>query len=96
MGITIALTGFNDNTAISYLASLIPNWGKVFEYAIFTGIIAGGGLTVIANAPNPAGYAILKHHFKEGINTFSLFIAAIVPTLILYAIFYFFGPVFLN
>lgn len=96
MGITIALTGFNDNTAISYLASLIPNWGDVFEYAIFTGIIAGGGLTVIANAPNPAGYAILKHHFKEGVNPIHLFLAAVIPTLILYAVFYIFGPLFLT
>lgn len=96
MGVTIGLTGFTDNTAISYLASLIPNWGKVFEYAIFTGIIAGGGLTVIANAPNPAGYAILKHHFKDGINSISLFVAAIIPTLILYIVFYIFGPLFLG
>lgn len=95
MGITIALAAFNDNTAISYLASLIPNWGEVFEYAIFTGIIAGGGLTVIANAPNPAGYAILKPHFKQGINPVHLFLAAAIPTLILYAVFYFFGPLFL-
>ncbi len=95
MGMTIALTGFNDNTAISYLASLIPNWGDIFEYAIFTGIIAGGGLTVIANAPNPAGYAILKPHFKEGISTLQLFLAALTPTIILYAVFYFFGPLFL-
>lgn len=95
MGITIALAGFNDNTAISYLASLIPSWGKVFEYAIFTGIVAGGGLTVIANAPNPAGYAILRPHFKEGISTLQLFLAALIPTLILYAVFYFFGPLFL-
>lgn len=94
MGIAIGLTGFTDNTAISYLASLIPNWGEVFQYAIFTGVIAGGGLTVIANAPNPAGYAILKHHFKEGINPVYLFLAALIPTIILYSIFYFLGPLF--
>ncbi len=94
MGIAIGLTAFNDNTAISYLASLIPNWGEIFEYAIFTGVIAGGGLTVIANAPNPAGYAILKQHFKGGINPIYLFLAATIPTLILYAVFYFLGPLF--
>lgn len=92
MGITIALAGFNDNTAISYLVSLIPSWGEVFEYAVFTGIIAGGGLTVMANAPNPAGYAIVKPHFPFGINPFRLFIAAIIPTLILYGLFFFLGP----
>ena len=94
MGIALALTGFNDNTAISYLATLIPNSSEAFRYAIFTGVIAGGGLTVIANAPNPAGYAILKKHFTEGIKPINLFLAALIPTLILYAIFYFFGPLF--
>ncbi|HSX12963.1 MAG TPA: putative Na+/H+ antiporter [Chlamydiales bacterium] len=96
MGITIGLAGFTDNTAISYLASLIPSWGKIFEYAIFTGIIAGGGLTVIANAPNPAGYAILKPHFRDGISTLQLFLAALTPTIILYAVFYFLGPLFIS
>src|SRR5579872_2102943 len=67
MGMSILLTGFNDNTAIAYLATLIPDWGPAFKYALFTGVIAGGGLTVIANAPNPAGYGILKKHFESGI-----------------------------
>lgn len=93
MGAAIGLTAFNDNTAISYLASLVPNWGEVFQYAIFTGVIAGGGLTVIGNAPNPAGYAILKHHFEgSGIGPLKLFVAAVIPTLIFYAVFYLFGP----
>lgn len=94
MGVAMGLTGFNDNTAISYLSTLIPNWGPLFEYAIFTGVIAGGGLTVIANAPNPAGYAILSKHFGDGIRPIKLFLAALGPTLILYALFYFFGPLF--
>ena len=96
MGVAMSLTAFNDNTAISYLAALIPNWGDLYEYAIFTGVIAGGGLTVIANAPNPAGYAILKHHFDGGIQPLKLFLAALIPTLILYAVFYFLGPLFLG
>lgn len=94
MGVAIALTGFNDNTAISYLSTLIPNWGEVFQYAVFTGVVAGGGLTVIANAPNPAGYGILKKHFDRGIKPVHLFLAALIPTVILYAVFYFFGPLF--
>lgn len=94
MGVAMSMTAFNDNTAISYLATLIPNWGEIYEYAIFTGVIAGGGLTVIANAPNPAGYSILKHHFASGIRPLKLFLAALIPTLILYAIFYFLGPLF--
>ncbi len=95
MGVAMALTGFNDNTAISYLTTLIPDWGRAFQYAVFTGVIAGGGLTVIANAPNPAGYTILKKHFDRGIKPLALLLAALLPTLILYAIYYFFGPLFL-
>ena len=94
MGVAIAMTGFNDNAAISYLSTLIPNWGEAYKYAIFTGVVAGGGLTVIANAPNPAGYAILKKHFKDGIKPLNLLAAALIPTLILYAIFYLLGPLF--
>src|SRR5690554_906103 len=40
MGVAMALTGFNDNTAISYLSTLIPDWGEVFQYAVFTGVVA--------------------------------------------------------
>lgn len=95
MGVAIALTGFNDNAAISYLTTLVPNWGDIYEYAVFTGVVAGGGLTVIANAPNPAGYAILKKHFEKGIKPLPLLLAALIPTIILYAVFYFFGPLFI-
>lgn len=96
MGTAMTLTAFNDNAAISYLAILIPNWGDVFQYAVFTGVVAGGGLTVIANAPNPAGYVILKPFFPNGINPFRLFFAAFFPTMLLYLLFYFLGPVFLG
>lgn len=94
MGASILMTGFNDNTAIAYLATLIPEWGDAFKYALFTGVIAGGGLTVIANAPNPAGYGILKRHFNNGIHPLKLLAAAWIPTWILYLIFYFLGPLF--
>jgi hypothetical protein len=96
MGVAMGLTGFNDNTLISYLGTLIPSGGDAYEYAIFTGVIAGGGLTIIANAPNPAGYSILKRYFHSGVSPVQLFVAALIPTLILYAIFYFFGPLFIT
>lgn len=94
LGMTILLAGFNDNAAISYLTTLIPDWGPLYQYAIFTGVVAGGGLTVIANAPNPAGYTILNPHFSGGIRPLKLFLAALAPTLVLYATFYLFGPLF--
>jgi hypothetical protein len=94
MSFSIILAAFNDNASIAYLTTLIPNWSELFKYAIFVGAIAGGGLTVIANAPNPAGYAILNHHFQEGIQPLRLFLAAATPTILLYLIFYFLGPLF--
>ena len=35
------------------------------KYSLVAGAVTGGGLTVIANAPNPAGFAILKGSFEE-------------------------------
>lgn len=94
LGVSILLTGFTDNTGISYLATLVPNWGEAYKYAVFTGVVAGGGLTVIANAPNPAGYVLLGKHFPDGISPFKLFYAAALPTFILYLIYFLTGPFF--
>lgn len=76
------LTAFNDNALITYLATLVPNIDEGYRLAVVQGAIAGGGLTVIANAPNPAGYAILSKFFPDGIRAIPLFIAALPPTLI--------------
>ncbi len=78
------LTAFNDNAAITYLASLVPNFSEDLRYAVVAGAVAGGGLTVIANAPNPAGQSILQKYFgPEGVNPFKLLLAALVPTIIM-------------
>ena len=63
----MGLTAFNDNAAITYLASLVPGFGPALKYAVVAGAVAGGGLTVIANAPNPAGQSILAKFFPDGI-----------------------------
>ena len=81
------LTAFNDNAAITYLASLVPDLNETMRYAVVAGAVTGGGLTVIANAPNPAGQAILASHFDEGISPFGLLGGALVPTAILSAVF---------
>ena len=60
----MTLTAFNDNAAITYLASLVPNFSDALKYAVVAGAVAGGGLTVIANAPNPAGQSILGCYFN--------------------------------
>jgi Na+/H+ antiporter NhaD/arsenite permease-like protein len=85
---TLALTPFTDNAAITYLASLVPGLSDEFKYALVTGAVAGGGLTIIANAPNPAGVAILQEHFKSGkVNPLHLLAAAALPTIITVAAF---------
>jgi hypothetical protein len=77
------LTAFNDNALITYLATLVPNLGYTFKIAVVQGAVTGGGLTVIANAPNPAGQALLGRFFVDGvIAPLGLFLAALTPTLI--------------
>jgi len=78
-----ALTAITDNAALTYLASQVETLGPGAKYAVVAGAVTGGGLTVIANAPNPAGYAILKNHFgAAGIEPLKLLVAAIPPTLV--------------
>ena len=83
----VVLTAFNDNAAITYLASLVPEFSDGMKYAVVAGAVTGGGLTVIANAPNPAGQSILGRHFDEGISPLGLAGGALAPTLILAATF---------
>ena len=82
-----ALTAFNDNAAITYLASLVPGFSPTLQYAVVAGAVAAGGLTVIANAPNPAGQSILGKFFPDGVSPVGLFLGALAPTLIMAAIF---------
>ena len=82
------LTAITDNAALTYLASQVADLSESAKYAIVAGAVTGGGLTVIANAPNPAGYAILKDRYGTGgINPLKLFAAALIPTLIAAACF---------
>lgn len=81
------LTAFNDNAAITYLASLVPGLSDSLKYAVVAGAVTGGGLTVIANAPNPAGQAILAAFFPEGISPLKLFLGALLPTVLIAAVF---------
>jgi len=81
-GVT-ALTAITDNAALTYLGSLVQGLPDDFKYALVTGAVTGGGLTVIANAPNSAGIAILRGHFdEETVQPFGLLIAALIPTII--------------
>jgi predicted cation transporter len=77
------LTAITDNAALTYLGSLVEGISDELKYALVAGAVAGGGLTVIANAPNPAGVGILqdaKVFEEEGISPAGLFVGALLPT----------------
>ena len=89
LGATV-LTAFNDNAAITFLASQVPSFAKgvdgsiALQYAVVAGAVTGGGLTVIANAPNPAGQSLLSKYFgKEGVSPFKLVLGALFPTVVM-------------
>ncbi|MEX0326020.1 MAG: putative Na+/H+ antiporter [Puniceicoccaceae bacterium] len=83
------LTAFNDNAAITFLASQVPDFSpgvpgcEVKQYAVVAGAVTGGGLTVIANAPNPAGQSLLSRYFTGGVNPAKLLMGAIFPTIVM-------------
>ena len=78
-----ALTAITDNAALTYLGSLIVGISEEAKYSLVAGAVAGGGLTVIANAPNPAGVALLKRGFAdESIGAGGLLLGALLPTFV--------------
>jgi hypothetical protein len=81
------LTAFNDNALITFLATLVPNLEPHLKIAVVQGAVVGGGLTVIANAPNPAGQALLGRFFDGAIHPLWLLCGAAVPTLIAAGVF---------
>ncbi len=77
----LALTAITDNAALTYLGSLIEGLSDHAKYMLVAGAVGGGGLTVIANAPNPAGAALLREGFEDGsIGMGGLFLGALGPT----------------
>lgn len=77
----LGLTAIADNAALTYLGSLITGISDASKYLLVAGAVAGGGLTVIANAPNPAGVALLKRGFAdESIGAGALLLGALGPT----------------
>ena len=84
----LGLTAITDNAALTYLGSLIATISDESKYMLVAGAVAGGGLTVIANAPNPAGVALLKRGFAdETIGAGGLLLGALAPTFVAAAAF---------
>jgi MFS family permease len=92
IGATV-LTAFNDNAAITFLAAQVPAFANgvdgatALQYAVVAGAVSGGGLTVIANAPNPAGQSILSKYFSGGVSPLKLLLGALFPTLVMAVMF---------
>jgi hypothetical protein len=86
LGATV-LTAFNDNAAITYLATLVPDFTDSLKHAVVAGAVTGGGLTIIANAPNPAGISILKKYFNNEVSPAGMLAGALVPTIVFLLIF---------
>lgn len=88
LAVSTVLTSFNDNAAVTYLASQVPAFSipgpeaEALRRAVLAGALAGGGLTVIANAPNPAGQSILAPYFEGGVSPWRLAAWALLPTAI--------------
>ena len=77
----LGLTAITDNAALTYLGSLIAGLSEHEKYMLVAGAVGGGGLTVIANAPNPAGAALLRRGFnEETIGAVGLLLGALAPT----------------
>jgi uncharacterized membrane protein len=86
----LGLTALTDNAALTYLGSLIEGLPDASKYALVAGAVAGGGLTVIANAPNPAGVALLRGGFQDGtVGAVYLLLGALAPTAVAAAAFLF-------
>ena len=86
-GAATFLTAFNDNALVTYLATLVPNLGDPLKHAVVEGAVTGGGLTVIANAPNPAGQALLSRYFNGAVSPLGLLLGALLPTAVAAAAF---------
>ncbi len=55
------------------------------------GAVAGGGLTIIANAPNPAGVSLLKKYFNDEVSPPGILGGALIPTVIMIVLFILLG-----
>lgn len=86
---SFVLSGFIDNAVVSYLSLEVPGLDEMKHYLIVVGAMSAGALTIIANAPNPVGHAILRGVFQSRISLVGLLLGALAPSLIFLAVFWF-------
>ncbi len=82
LGSTV-LTSVTDNAALTYLSTQIESLTPLMRHAVVAGSIAGGGISVVANAPNPIGFSILREQLGDaGFGFSDLLRYALLPTAI--------------
>lgn len=85
------LAPVTDNAAITALASQVETLTEASKYLIVAAALVGGGMTIIANAPNPAGFALLREHCPGGhLKPLYLVICGGIPTVVAGSIFWIF------
>lgn len=86
---TLLLAPVTDNAAITSLASQVTTLSENSKYLIVSAAVVGGGMTIIANAPNPAGYALLRAYCPgKNLKPLKLLLSALVPTVVAGIIFW--------
>ncbi|WP_137918511.1 putative Na+/H+ antiporter [Hydrogenophaga sp. 2FB] len=69
--------------SVIIMGSLVHEKNDRFKYPLVAGALTSGGLTVIANAPNPGVRAIPRGNSDQGvISPHGLFSAALSPTMV--------------
>ncbi|MFZ0565372.1 MAG: putative Na+/H+ antiporter [Chlamydiales bacterium] len=84
------LSALVDNAIVSYMTADLPQFDTLKHYLVITAAMSAGGLTIMANAPNVVGHAILRSYFKGSISFLYLFLGALAPSLILLTLFWVF------
>lgn len=83
------LTAITDNAALTYLGSQVEGLSDSSKLALVSGALAGGGLTLIANAPNLAGASVLQERLPGGsVKAGRLLMSALLPTLVAMCVFW--------
>jgi len=90
MFMSFVLSAFMDNAVVNYLSLEVPHFNEMKHYLMVSGAMSAGALTIVANAPNPLGHAILRSAFSDKISLFYLFLGALFPSCLLLFIFWVF------
>lgn len=88
MSMASILTAFNDNATVTTLGNLVKSLTESGRHAVVFGAACGGGLTLMANAPNPVAQSLLSRYFTGGcVSPWRIILAAFPLSLIAWLFF---------